>query len=406
MIDALLLPESHREQTRQAVLHGLAVLQAVERHGSQGRPFLDALAGWQVSLHELANRTGLPLELRLVEDTAWVGQRLLGTGPRTADAIGHFQTRLQQRAVGGLRWNLPPSVEILRHWVLRFGQPLRQAADAARVRTTLEDLRPYGLDTLDPSIPTVDEQTLVRTYGVRFARGAFARAAVAFAGFINNVYEGKDPFRFPVGLTRPVMDLVDVALTAPDHLAWVLAGRREKALSLHETLGGYAPVHAAAVAAYAALLGTGLGLSRLQLLDLGVCGLLSKVPFALLPAELTERPGPLSREDRYALQLATVRAVQYLLASSRFGHETLRRMVVAYEHQRPYALETGQRTDTHVYARVVAVADAFDALTAPRPWRAGHRVVDAIAALRQQEGTRYDPVFVDAIDGLTRTTAT
>ncbi len=405
MIDVPLLPESHREQARQALLHGLAVLQAVERHGSQGRPFIDALAGWQVALHELGNRTGFPLEIRLAEDTGWVGGRLLTADPRTAEAIGYMQARWRQRAVGGLRWSMPPTAEILRHWVLRFGQPLRQASDAARVRATLEELRPYGLETLDLRVPGPEEQALIRAYGVRFGRGALARTAVAYAGFVNFICEGRDPFSFAIALSRPVMDLVDVACSSPDHLAWVLAGRREQAAELHRVLGGYAPVHAAATAAYSILLGTGLKLSKTELLDLGTSAVLAKVPFALLPPEMTERPGPLTREERYALQLATVRAVQNLLASSRFGEATLRRLVVAYEHQRPYALENGQRTDLHVYARIVAVANAFDALTTPRPWRSGHRVADAIAELRQASGTRYDPVFVEAIDGLTRSMA-
>ena len=405
MTDQPLLPEAHRQYARQAVLHGLAVVQAVERYGSQGRGFLDALAGWQVALHELANRSGLPLELQLIEDTAWIKDRLLSADPPTAEAVGHLQTRLRQRAVGGLRWTLPPSVEILRHWILRFGQPLRQGADAARVRSTLDELRPYGLETLDPRAASTYELQCVRLHGVRFARGALARSAVAFAGFVNAIYQGRDPFGFAVGLARPVMDLVDVARGAPEHLNWVLAGRREQASVLQEQLGGYAPVHAAATAAYAVLLGTGLRLKPMQLLDLGVAALLSKVSFALLPPKMTERPGTLSREERYALQLATVRAVQHLLASSRFGKATLRRLIVAYEHQRPYALEDGQRVDTHVYSRIVAVANAFDALTTPRRWRPGHTVADAIAQLRNASGTRYDPVFVEAIDGLTRSMA-
>ncbi len=405
MIPPPVLPESHREQARQAILHGLAVLQAVERHGSQGRPFLDALAGWQVSLVELTNRTGLPLRMRLLEDTLWVGERILGCDPRTAEAIGHLQTRWRQRAVGGLLWQQTPSVEILRHWVLRFGQPLHQPADAARIRSTLEELRPYGLETIDPRSPNVNEQRAVRSMGIRFARGALARAAVAFAGFVNMIYERQDPFTFAVGFERPIIDLVEVAQAAPENLAWVLAGRREQANALEEVMGGYAPIHAASTAAYSILLGTGLRLSSQQLLELGVSALLGKVPFALLPPEMTERAGSLSPEDRYALQLATVRAAQPMLAHSRFGEATLRRLVVAYEHQRPYALDSGQRTDTHVFSRIVSVADAFDALTTPRPWRANHTVNEALSELRQGAGTRYDPVFVEAMDGLTRNSA-
>ncbi|MDO8390139.1 MAG: HD-GYP domain-containing protein [Actinomycetota bacterium] len=50
-----------------------------------------------------------------------------------------------------------------------------------------------------------------------------------------------------------------------------------------------------------------------------------------------------------------------------------------------------------IEARIIAVADMFDAMTSHRPYRAAHTVGDAIDELRRMSGTRYDPEVVTAM---------
>ena len=47
-------------------------------------------------------------------------------------------------------------------------------------------------------------------------------------------------------------------------------------------------------------------------------------------------------------------------------------------------------------SRIVAVCDAFDAMTTDRPYRAPHRHSAALAELRRCAGTQFDPRVVDA----------
>jgi hypothetical protein len=48
------------------------------------------------------------------------------------------------------------------------------------------------------------------------------------------------------------------------------------------------------------------------------------------------------------------------------------------------------------FARVLAVADAFDAMTSTRSYSHARPVPDAIAELRKWAGKQFDPAFVDA----------
>jgi len=48
------------------------------------------------------------------------------------------------------------------------------------------------------------------------------------------------------------------------------------------------------------------------------------------------------------------------------------------------------------FARILAVADAFDSMTSTRSYRGARPIEEAIFELRRWAGTQFDPAFVDA----------
>ena len=46
--------------------------------------------------------------------------------------------------------------------------------------------------------------------------------------------------------------------------------------------------------------------------------------------------------------------------------------------------------DISMQSRIIAIADAFDAMTSDRPYRKGLRLEDAVAELRRCSGTQFD----------------
>jgi len=59
--------------------------------------------------------------------------------------------------------------------------------------------------------------------------------------------------------------------------------------------------------------------------------------------------------------------------------------------------------DIPLFARIIAVADAFDSLTTSLSHRDAHTVQDAVAELHRRAGTQFDPSIVAALErGLTR----
>lgn len=78
---------------------------------------------------------------------------------------------------------------------------------------------------------------------------------------------------------------------------------------------------------------------------------------------------------------------------------TLARSIALYHHEKwdgsgyPKGIK-GE--DIPIEARIVALADVFDALTSERPYKKAWAVEDAVALIEKERGHHFDPDIVDA----------
>lgn len=145
------------------------------------------------------------------------------------------------------------------------------------------------------------------------------------------------------------------------------------------------------------LLGRACGISthsRLSVLSLGaVMHDLGKI---LIPGSVLHKEGRLSAEEWEAVRQHPRDGARMLVGVAAAG-EVCR--VAAEHHERwdgrgyPAGL-SGDRIDFN--ARVVAVADAFDAMTSERPYRPPFGYEEAAAELERCAGTQFDPDIVRA----------
>lgn len=94
-----------------------------------------------------------------------------------------------------------------------------------------------------------------------------------------------------------------------------------------------------------------------------------------------------------------------LLSGGRSDLMKMAEQIAAFHHERwdgqgyPQGLK-GE--EIPLCARVVAVADAFDALTHTRPYKEAWSVADALVEIEQESGWQFDPQVVDALKRLRR----
>ncbi len=158
--------------------------------------------------------------------------------------------------------------------------------------------------------------------------------------------------------------------------------------------------HSVRVATLATLTGRALGIEGEAMRDLRIGALLHDVGKILLPADLLRKPGALDPQE-----LAMVRR------HTAFGGAILSRIpvlafavpVARWHHERWDGLGYPDRLFGEripLFARIVAVADTFDAMTAPRSYGAALAVEDALAELEANAGTQFDPVVARAFVSL------
>jgi HD-GYP domain-containing protein (c-di-GMP phosphodiesterase class II) len=127
----------------------------------------------------------------------------------------------------------------------------------------------------------------------------------------------------------------------------------------------YLETHLANTAILAIGIGNRLGLERRQLLDLGTAALFADVGMALVPGELLEGRGALDAEAKAEVARHALASAEMILHADGGARTNYLAAAAAAAHH-PDADAPGERPLT---ASIVAVADAYDAMTTDRPWR-------------------------------------
>jgi hypothetical protein len=125
-------------------------------------------------------------------------------------------------------------------------------------------------------------------------------------------------------------------------------------------------------------------------------GMLHDVGKLGVPTSVLQKSGSLTDDEYAAIQLHPMRGLD-IVREIGFLDEAL--AGIMHHHERidgkgyPMGLAGDEIPE---FARVLAVADAFDAMTSTRSYRGARPVPEAIAELRKWAGRQFDPAFVDA----------
>jgi HD-GYP domain-containing protein (c-di-GMP phosphodiesterase class II) len=115
-----------------------------------------------------------------------------------------------------------------------------------------------------------------------------------------------------------------------------------------------------------------------------------------VPTRVLQKTGKLTEEEYAAIQLHPMRGLD-MVREIGFLDEAL--AGIMHHHERidgrgyPMGLAGDEIPE---FARVLAVADAFDSMTSTRSYRGARPTDEAIAELKKWSGTQFDPAFVDA----------
>jgi diguanylate cyclase (GGDEF)-like protein len=158
--------------------------------------------------------------------------------------------------------------------------------------------------------------------------------------------------------------------------------------------------HVDAVTALAEEVALGLGLAANLIEQVRLAADLHDIGKVAIPDAIITKPGPLDEEEWEFIRRHTVIGERILHAAPALAQVAL---LVRSTHERydGRGYPDGLGGDSiPVGARIIAVCDAYDAMTSDRPYKLAQAPADALAELQRCAGSQFDPAIVAAFEAV------
>jgi putative two-component system response regulator len=172
-------------------------------------------------------------------------------------------------------------------------------------------------------------------------------------------------------------------------------GSIEALVSALEAKDHYTAGHSRRVAVIAVNIGYKLGLSEGEIEDLRWGGLLHDVGKIAVDQMIQNKPGRLTSEEYEHIMIHA--HVGAGIVKPVVNEEVVEMIEHHHDHYNGKGLhQTVAGTDIPLAARILAVADAYDAMTSERPYRMAMSIEEAVDEIKKNIGSQFDPVVATA----------
>jgi HD-GYP domain-containing protein (c-di-GMP phosphodiesterase class II) len=332
------------------------------------------------SISSIANERDVDKLLILLAD---MGRDLIGADACTLWLLDKRKDELWSRVSHGLKEVRIPASHGIAGYVARSGKP-----------EIIND--PYSDRRFDQN---VDRQTGYRT------RSIIALPINNSEGDIIGVFQAVNKITEDGGFTRQDLEHFLVAATyTGKQLESVLlqeeieTTQREIIFTLAETAelrSKETGNHVKRVAEYSRLLSTLVEMPENEAEILKLASPLHDIGKIAIPDSVLLKPGKLDAEEWEIMQTHTVMGYDMLKHSDRRILKAA--SIVAYEHHEKWD-GTGypRRTkgeEIHIYGRITAIADVFDALSSYRVYKPSWPMEKILTLFEEEKGRHFDPVL-------------
>ena len=187
---------------------------------------------------------------------------------------------------------------------------------------------------------------------------------------------------------------LELAYKELEDLSLEIVYRLARAAEYRDELTGN---HIQRISLYCVAVGEKLGLTEKQLDLLRYGSILHDIGKLGIPDEILLKPGSLTPEEWEIMRKHTIIGAE-ILKGTRISYLKVGEKIALYHHERwdgrgyPCGLK-GEKIP--LFARIVTVADVFDALTSKRPYRDAMDPETAFEIISSGRGTQFDPLIVD-----------
>lgn len=370
------------------VLQLSVVLKTLKLHEVHNKALLIGIENLKETINTLWALNEGEIQIVFVEGVVFVNNIRVRVSAHLEEQVNSLQIEFEKRELGGLAFLRPVDSEALKDFLRIMSQPADNPDAVASQKYTLKRLANAAIELYDPKFFSENREFDRSSIHFRFyAVHTYAKAIVLVKDYFCTLKETEQRYhRCP--LTRIVQDLVDIAAQDVDLLI--------QTTSIKD-LYDYSYNHAVNTAVLSILMGRELGLSRIQLADLGMAAILANIGFFMLPESFLNNPNKLSEAELVELRRFVTSKTYETISKTSLSDAILLRLLVAQELNVPYGKTSQSPKVPHVFSRIVRVANVFDALTTRRPWREGYTPDEALQILVKDAKKIYDPFMVKTL---------
>ncbi len=183
-------------------------------------------------------------------------------------------------------------------------------------------------------------------------------------------------------------------LDAAQHHVTTLASALARAVDAKDA---YTHSHCETVAELCTLIATRLGMAPDRVAKVRLAGLLHDVGKIGISDAILQKPGPLTDEE-FAVMRTHPGLGAHIVSAAELDEEA---EWIRHHHERPdgQGYPDGLRGDElPIESRIIMVADAFEAMTADRPYRDARSTSAALEELHRHAGTQFDEECLHALE--------
>jgi len=406
MADNLKITQAQEESTSEfgrehnEKLQGLArslvaglymLVRSVKMYDPENAVFQKPLHQLQDIINQIIGKEGR-LELTGVKESFYLNGMLVKVDLNSIENQRYLLSEMRSKDVGGFTLTKPVTVPELKNFVWIFSKEQANASEedglANRKLLNMRVAKFSKLkEKLNKDLDNPGDQKVDRK---KYAMTIYARAVFFITKYLESVRAGK-PINASKAL-RLVQDFVDISFEQRTHFLGMTTMRRE---------ADYLVYHQVNVCLMSIVFGAELGLTKPQLRDLGYIALFHDAGMATLSEELSTKRGALTPEEKQTVQRAPLISVRNILMEKGFSRSTLLRVVTTFEHKTDFGTAVRDsrgniqmiipKTNLGVYAKIIAICDAYDALTSKRPYRDAYGPEVALMLMWSEMRNKFDP---------------
>ncbi|HVX40555.1 MAG TPA: HD-GYP domain-containing protein [Gemmatimonadaceae bacterium] len=381
-----------RRAGRQLIFSMYGALRAVKLYPVENAAVQKALAEVTHQAHELITGEG-ELELRMSGEFIFVNQTRLRLDLDNFASFSHLLSLFRAAGVGTL--TVAEGVAP-KDWLvfLSLLQASGSEDPAERLAQLLGKLESAGVRAFAIA-PPAEQGEANKEKAKERAKRTYAQSVAATRELMSSVRMGGSPNIKKI--KRVVQGIVDQILNEETSLI---------GLTTIRDYDEYTFTHSVNVCIFSVALGKRLGLSKLQLYDLGMAALFHDIGKSRVPQSILNKSGGLTDEEWRLIASHPWLGVLALFQVRGAQELPYRSMVVAHEHHMKRDL-TGyprpiRERQLSMFSKIVAIADGFDAATSRRAYQTvPFTPAQVMLEMRDNPRRGMDPVIVKAFINLT-----